>query len=63
MSANPPPVGFTEEQLDDQIMRVVKAEYFPLNPPSINLGGGQRNDENATATLSIEPRSQGSKPA
>ena len=30
MKDNPPPVGFTEEQLDDHIMGVVMAEHFPL---------------------------------
>ena len=30
MSANPTPVGFTEEQLDDNIMGVVMAEDFFL---------------------------------
>ena len=30
MKDNPPPVGFTEEQLDDHIMGVVMAEHFSL---------------------------------
>ena len=47
MTENPPPVGFTEEQLDDHIMGVVMAEHFFLKK-GIKLFGDKA--EAATAT-------------
>ena len=43
MSANPPTVGFTEEQLDDHIIGVVMAEHFFLKK-GIRLFGDKAED-------------------
>ena len=43
MTENPPPAGFTEEQLEDHIMRVVMAEHFTLKK-GIQLFGDKAED-------------------
>ena len=52
MTENPPPVGFTEEQLDDHIMGVVMAEHFPLKK-GIRLFGDKAEDATTTKLRAI----------